>query len=100
MLQETMKVQGYLQSDTKKMPVQAGYGSKFSLLIRLLDEHPIKGAEDFSKIVIEVMGKEFDLGPCRVFPETGANGYNARLTCVRDIYDLVHLFQSSKLVTL
>ncbi len=97
---EASNIKAHLVKGKKKIPIDARYGSRHSLLVRLLDVNPFVDNTGFSGLVIEFNGGKFELGPCRLVSEPSVDGYDGRLIFVSEVYDLQRLFFESKIVKL
>jgi extracellular factor (EF) 3-hydroxypalmitic acid methyl ester biosynthesis protein len=98
--QEAIKINAHLVSGERTIPIDAGYTSKYSLLIRFLNGDHFQSGTEFNKLVIEVDDENVELGPCRLIPELNIDGYAGRLIFTRDVYDLESLFFDHKVVKL
>jgi len=100
MNQEALKIKAHLVKGKEKIPIDTKYSSKYSLLIRSLNVNPFIDGTEFSRLVIQINGEEFELGPCRLVSEPNIDGYDGRLIFVDDVYDLQRLFSDGRIVKL
>ena len=100
MNQEALKIKAHLVKGKEKIPIDTKYSSKYSLLIRSLNVNPFIDGTEFSRLVIQINGEEFELGPCRLVSEPNIDGYDGRLSFVDDVYDLQRLFSDGRIVKL
>ena len=83
-----------------KIPVDIKYLSKYSVLIRFNNGKRFEDGYEFSKLYLRVNGEFIKLGPCKLNLDCGDNGFNGRLTFIRDVYDFKSLFFDKKIVKL
>ena len=100
MYQEPITIRADLITGREKIPIDATYISRYSLLVRFLDGNSVSDGANFSKLVIQINGEIFELGPCRVISEPNIVGYAGRLIFLRDVYDLERLLFNNKIVKL
>lgn len=98
--QEAIEVKANLIAGEEKIPIHARHASKYSLLVRFLNGHRFKDGAEFSKLVIQINGRNAELGPCRLTSEPNIDGYAGRLILTNDFYDLDSLFFDHKMVNL
>lgn len=100
MAQEGLKISAHLVRGRKKIPIDARYNSKYSLLIRSSNVNPFTDGRKFSNLVIHLNGEDFDLGPCQLISEPNIDGYDGQLIFLKDVYDLQSLFSDGRTVKL
>lgn len=100
MSQEPITIRADLITGEEKIPIDATYISRYSLLVRFLDANSLNDGANFSKLVIQINGEIFELGPCRVISEPNIDGYAGRLVFLEDVYDLERLLFNNKIVKL
>lgn len=98
--QPTSIISANLTRGYKSVPIHAQYASKFSIFVRFLNHDRFIDGAEFSKLVIQDNGEEFELGPCRFISEPNIDGYDGRLIFVYDVYDLQGLFSDHRLLSL
>jgi extracellular factor (EF) 3-hydroxypalmitic acid methyl ester biosynthesis protein len=90
----------FLIHGSRKVPISAEYASKFSILFRYLDSHPVIDADESVNLLIKNNGQSIEVGPCRIISSPEINGNAGRLVFFRDVYDVRNLFRHSKAITL
>lgn len=100
MRQEALKIKAHLVKGKEKIPIDAKYNSKYSALIQFLDTNRFIGGTEFSRLVIQVNGERFELGPCQLISAPNIDGYDGRLIFIDDVYDLQRLFSDGRIVKL
>ena len=100
MNQSPFQIKAALVDDDTSIPIDVQYTSKYSLLIRCLDDENFENGKEFSNLVLRKNGNSYDLGRCRYLSEPGVNDYMGRLVCINEIYDLENLLVNDKLVRL
>ena len=76
--QESLEFQAHLLKHSEKIPIDAKYASKYSLLIRFPNRNGTAEGSEFSKIVFQSSGKTIEIGPCQYITEPKSNGYQGR----------------------
>ena len=97
MNQDPIIFKAYLLQGEKKIPIEAQYASRFSLVIRFLNGYKTNEGTIYRKLVFEKNGTPVEIGPCQYIHESNANGYKGRIFFYQDIYDLNSLFFCNKL---
>ena len=100
MNQSPLKIKAALVDDDTSIPIDVKHTSKYSLLIRSLDNESLVNGKEFSKLVLRKNGHSYDLGRCRYISEPGVDDFMGRLVCINEIYDLESLLIDDKLVRL
>ena len=90
----------FLIHGSRKVPIRTEYTSKYSLLFRYLDSHPVIDSDESVNLLIKNNGQSIEVGPCRIISSPEINGSAGRLVFFRDVYDVRHLFKHSKATTL
>lgn len=98
--QQELKIKGFLLYKSNKIPISAKYASKYSLLFKYSDNQDFLGIDGSVNLLIQNNGQSVELGPCRILPNHGPNGYSGRLVFEGDIFDLERFFSTRKLSTL
>ena len=100
MAHNVTSINAFLKNGSSKIPVCINYISKYSLLIRSLED-PIftHGSEPFN-LIIQNNGKPLELGPCRIVSEPSDDEYSGRLIFLTDVYDMHRLLFEDKVVKL
>jgi extracellular factor (EF) 3-hydroxypalmitic acid methyl ester biosynthesis protein len=93
-------INAYLENGNGRIPVSIKDVSKYSLLVRTLD-NPIfaHGSETFS-LIIQNNGKRLELGPCGIVSEPTDDEFSGRLIFLADVYDMHSLLFEDKVVKL
>lgn len=84
----------------KRIPAEARYASKYSLLIRFANGNNFTDGTEFSELTVKYNGSSENLGRCRLISEPNIDGYAGRITFVDDVYDLQSLIFDHKVVRL
>jgi extracellular factor (EF) 3-hydroxypalmitic acid methyl ester biosynthesis protein len=100
MQQAPIELKASLAVGDKKIPVEARYASKYSLLIRFYNGNYFRDGTEFSELTIKVNGSSEKLGRCRLISEPNIDGFAGRITFVDDVYDLQSLIFDHKVVRL
>jgi extracellular factor (EF) 3-hydroxypalmitic acid methyl ester biosynthesis protein len=100
MLSESAKIKAQLVAGDKKIPIDAKYTSKYSLLVKFLNGDGFKDGSMFSKLLLDTQGGNVELGPCKLLSEPNIDGYAGRLVFTSDVYDLKSLIFGKKIVPL
>jgi extracellular factor (EF) 3-hydroxypalmitic acid methyl ester biosynthesis protein len=100
MSEEKPLFEAQLITGKEKIAIDVKYSSKYSVLIRFNNGKRFKDGYEFSKLWLRVNGEFVKLGPCRFNLNSGNNGFNGRLTFIRDVYDFKSLFFDKKIVKL
>ncbi len=90
----------YLITESNRIPIIAACGSKHTVLVRFLNGHRFEEGAHFGNFQIRFNGTEFHLGPCRLRKNSQAEGYDASLAFLADVYNLEALFTEKKLISL
>lgn len=100
MHQEALQIKADLALGGKKIPIEATYTSKYSLMVRFSNGNGFKDGTEFSKLIVHINGSHAELGRCRLISEPNIDGYTGRLTFVEDVYDLESLLYEHQIVKL
>ncbi|MDJ0809746.1 MAG: class I SAM-dependent methyltransferase [Desulfobacterales bacterium] len=95
--QPTMRFNAHLLQGEARIPIEAQYDSRFSLLIRFFNGFPSNQAAEFSKIVFQQNGDKIELGPCEYIVEPHHQNFQGRLVFKQAVYDLNSLFFKNKI---
>jgi extracellular factor (EF) 3-hydroxypalmitic acid methyl ester biosynthesis protein len=100
MQQEAIRIKAHLALGDKRIPIDASYTSKYSLMVRFSNGNGFRDGTEFSKLIVHVNGSHAELGRCRLISEPNIDGYTGRLTFVEDVYDIESLLFEHKIVKL
>ncbi len=92
--------QGFVINGGHKIPVDVSYGSRNTLSVVSGLEPDSKPGRGFEKLVLNVAGKELEIGACRITTDPSGNDNSARLVVINDVIDFKSLFTKNKLVNL
>ena len=90
----------FLVHGNKKVPICAEQASRYSLVFRYLDHHPLNDPDEPVNLLIRANGQSVVLGPCRILPGLESNGYAGRLVFLDDVYDVQSLLNHKKVIKL
>ena len=93
----SLREKAFLVHGSKKIPIRAAVASKYSLYFRYLKKQPLNDPDKPVNLLIHNNGQSVLLGPCRILPASGVNGYAGRLVFLRDVYDIQSLFRNNKI---
>jgi len=93
-------IKAFLENGSSKIPVCINYVSKYSLLIRSLEDPIFTHCSDTFNLIIQNNGKRLELGPCRIILESCDDEYSGRLIFLADVYDMHSLLFEDKIVKL
>jgi extracellular factor (EF) 3-hydroxypalmitic acid methyl ester biosynthesis protein len=96
----SLQEKAFLVHGSQKFPIHAECASKYSLFFRYIDGHPVRDSSKPVNLLIQNNGDSRELGPCRVLPGTGLNGFHGRLVFLRDVYDIQSLLKNNKVIKL
>ncbi|MDJ0720714.1 MAG: class I SAM-dependent methyltransferase [Desulfobacterales bacterium] len=97
MNQRPPRFNAHLLQGQSKIPIEAQYASRFSLLIRFFNGFPSDQAAEFNKIVFQQNGDKIEMGPCEYIVEPHDQHFQGRLVFNQAVYDLNSLFFKDKL---
>ncbi len=100
MQKEKLQIEAELVVGDKHIAVELRYNSKYSMLVRFIQESGYSTGFEFDKLLLEVDSETIDLGKCRLFMEPNIDGYAGHITFVNDVYDFENLFFNQKIVKL
>jgi extracellular factor (EF) 3-hydroxypalmitic acid methyl ester biosynthesis protein len=100
MNQNFVEIKANLVEGKTTIPIDVKYTSKYSFLIRFLNSNSFKNEAEFSKLIIQMNGRSFELGRCQFLSEPNIDGYAGRLIFINDIYDIESLMFDNKIVRL
>lgn len=93
----SLEFNAHLVQGKEKLPIQAKYASRFSLLVRFANGTKAGTGDSFEKLVFEMKGKKLSLGPCQYLTEKNKKGYQGRIVFSKEVYDLESLFYNNKI---
>jgi len=90
----------FLVRGTRQIPIIAERASKYSLFFKYKENHDFDHSEEPVKLLIRNNGQSFELGPCRILPDSKVNGFAGRLVFIDDVYDFQSLLNENKVIKL
>lgn len=100
MKKEKLLVDAELVVGTEKIPIEARYNSKYSILVRFKNGSSYKTGSEFDKISLILNDETIELEKCRLFVEPNIDGFAGHLTFINDVYDFENLFFKKKVIKL
>lgn len=91
---------GILNSDNQDMAVELFHASRFSVFVKFQDGSGIRDGKWFKSLVINLDGRDVELGFCRFILETTVTGINGRLIFINDVYNFDALFKKQDFINL
>ncbi len=95
--QNSLEFNAHLVQGKDKIPIQAKYASRFSLLVRFANGTKAEAGDSFEKLVFAIKEKKLSLGPCQYLTDKNTSGYQGRIVFIKDVYDLKSLFYHNKI---
>jgi SAM-dependent methyltransferase len=90
----------FLLNGTKKIPIYAGYASKYSLAFRYLEDQDFSASDEHVNLLIRNKDDSVELGPCRILPGPYQDPCEGRLVFLHNVYDFERLFKDKKVINL
>ncbi|MGD9251592.1 MAG: class I SAM-dependent methyltransferase [Desulfobacterales bacterium] len=95
--QQPPRFNAHLLQGQARIPIEAQYASRFSLLIRFFNGFPSDQGAEFNKIIFQQNGDKVEMGPCQYIVEPHHQNFQGRLVFKQDVYDLNSLFFKNKI---
>jgi extracellular factor (EF) 3-hydroxypalmitic acid methyl ester biosynthesis protein len=92
--------EAWLLKDGTKIPIQARYGSKFSIWVRFPDGTSYPNGTSFDCLMLKIGDEKHELGRSKLLWETNIEGYAGRLVLSEHFGDFESIFFDRKPVTL
>jgi extracellular factor (EF) 3-hydroxypalmitic acid methyl ester biosynthesis protein len=96
----SLQEKAFLVRGTRQIPIIATCASKYSLFFKYKENRDFSRLDEPVNLLIRNNGQSVELGPCRILPGPGLNGYHGRLVFLRDVYDIQNLLKNQKVVKL
>jgi len=94
-------VRATLSEGDLRIPIEATFRAKYSLMVRALNGHPLREDLVYSKLEMELGGDQVEIGPCRFIADPGPeNGFGGYLVCVDDVLDFENLILNNSSIKL
>jgi len=100
MEREKLELDGELILGKKKIPIQARYNSKYSILVKFENGINFQTRTEFDRLNLNVDGQTEELGNCSLFLEPNIDGYAGHITFNNDVFNFESLFIKKKQVKL
>jgi hypothetical protein len=82
-----VRLNGHLELGGNKIPIEAMYASKYSLLVNFPDGNEYPDQTEFKSLSLSIDDDHFVFGSCVLNLEANIDGYAGRLVFVDNVYN-------------